>query len=352
MRHEYYEAIRYRRWAELETYAKKWPEQSLADTVYQVLQTIGDKADRKALKKVAYLLEQAGFRGRDYEEEARPEPRSAAARPANKYLVGGMRLANTHGYSMWLVGLNRKGKCEAVMSEQLERFGVFRVGVLDPIPSLYCRGARDRWIGTDEARAVAVDPEYALWRLARAYRKRIPERCQGQDALPPFWQKLVDSVEEIDHPAFAIPRTRMRSRERAHFLAELPLIEHWTLSLAPQFEVWTKIHEIRWAEDESAEEQEREIAQALLDHRDETIEPVVVDFSERLLDAAMLMDRKGDVRAGCLIDATHDLLERTADSDFAQFICTMTARRLSTNLEADDVDPAMGESEGWAWEVS
>lgn len=350
MRHEYYEAIRYRRWAELETYAKRWPEQSLADTVYQVLQTIGDKADRKALKKVAYLLGQAGFRGRDYEEEPRSEAKPAS-RPVNKYLVGGMRLANTHGYSMWLFGLNRKGQCEAVMAETQERFGMFRAAVLDPLPSMYGRGARDRWIATEEGRAVAVDPEYALGRMARAYRKRIPERCKGKDALPPFWLKLMEGAPEADHPAFAIARTRMRPPERAQFLEAFPLIEHWTLSLAPQLEVWTRIHEIRWAEDESPEVQERKIAQALVDHAAETLEPALVDFAERLMDAAMLVERKGGEEAGRLIDTAQDWLDRKAESDFGRFICAMTARRLGTNLEADDFDPAQGGEGSWHWEA-
>ena len=61
MRREWADAIKNRRWDELERLAKWEPDQQLCDTIAELERGIAEKPDRKALRKILFMLAKAGF---------------------------------------------------------------------------------------------------------------------------------------------------------------------------------------------------------------------------------------------------------------------------------------------------
>src|ERR1019366_6525130 len=65
--------IKTRQWSEFEKLAKVEPSQALTDTVAELELGFPDKPDRRALRKILFLLSQAGYEPRELEEHGGDE---------------------------------------------------------------------------------------------------------------------------------------------------------------------------------------------------------------------------------------------------------------------------------------
>lgn len=337
MRPEYYEAIRYRRWAELEHYAKVRPEQALADTVYQLAETIGDKADRRALKKILWILNNSGFRGGDYEAEpvkAQDKP------PASKHYGAAMSISDTHGYVLFLLGTKRGMDVHPIVAMTNDRWAFCEARTMESVPLVQVAANFRNVVEKSSRLAAPAPPEYVLHRIARTYRTR--RHPKDGAPVPPFWKKLMEAAEPVEHPSKGISPVKMDDSTRRSFLEGNPHLQKWRLTLPVFDEIWTQIHAVRWNSERADGEKKEAIASILQSHSKRLYDEAFKDLDERLRDAAFVFASGGAPDAGRVMDVAHDFELRRERSVFAQWLLDQTVTGLSDNLEEDEFDIVAG----------
>ena len=105
MRREWSVWIKTRQWSEFEKLAKVEPSQSLADTIAELELGFPDKPDRRALRKILFLLAQAGYEPREIEETVDDRPKVGAP-----FSVAFMVSPDGSGDTVFTVGREEKGR--------------------------------------------------------------------------------------------------------------------------------------------------------------------------------------------------------------------------------------------------
>ena len=346
MRPEYFEAARYRRWHELELYARKRPNQALADMVYELAETIGDKADRKALRKVLWILKQAGFEPAEEPSEPKAQPQE---RLPYRLLGAVMGFPGSHGYQMLIAHVEHSGKSSNLFMEVNDRWG-YVVAKETKGDLRLVRAAMDNMIEKANRLAVEADPTWVISRMAASVRNKKPDVPRDVPLkLPGLWKRIFERTEDLPHPSTKMVPTPQTADQRGDLLLNLEHIQHWRLSLHPGEEVWTAIHAIRWDEDRSQEEREVALIEALIEHKADLFrDEVVQDLSQRQRDAAYILDAAGDARGTRLLSIAHEFGMRREESDFANWIMGGTALDINSNLDQDDFDPSGDGEASWA----
>ena len=317
MRREWTEAIKNRRWDELERLAKWEPEQQLCDTIAELERGLEGKADRKALRRILWILEKAGVRPTELEESSEQSGTKRAFEAAF------MMSADAVGDTPITIGVQRGDRVRWLTAFINESYGVKRAS--DDSTSL--EEAAKRVTAMSDRQnppyvSAAIDPAFAKFRIRRAIEKNrsgtLPEALA-------FWRSLLDQAEEVPHPALAIKPDKRKEKTPEEILFLDPTAP-WRIELGAANPVLEKMYEAHTSHaDKPNDEQSEAVREAIAQARHETVTPgVIQEHHMRLLDLAMLMDATGDETAGRIRAAADRLVKEGADGTYARALVDKT----------------------------
>jgi len=217
MRREWTGWIRERKWREFESLAKTDPSQPLADTVAELEIGFPDKADRKALRKVLFLLARQGYHPRDIEEREEA-PATPEVREDFAFATG----PDANGIATLSYCRHVGGKCRMFFADYGDDF-VQRAEDSEMTPekaSLLLREVTEILHETPNYGRVSTD--FARWRLSQvmnASRQILPSTAT-------YWRAFLDDASATGHPADLLPFKSASCEDLREFLSE-PFLPRW-----------------------------------------------------------------------------------------------------------------------------
>ncbi|MFZ4506618.1 MAG: hypothetical protein ACOYON_02850 [Fimbriimonas sp.] len=312
MRREWSAWIRAREWSEFERLAKKEPDQQLADTVGELERGLETKADRRALKKILYLLEQKGFVPSEIEEYATDDkPREVV------FEVGLMVTSDAQGDGVttyarqegnkvrWLTtyihainGITHASRKETTLDEARKA----TAELLHKVPAPYL--------------CVGIAPAYARARIQSAIRntKSLPQAII-------FNRSLLGDEIEMPHPGEGLARLPADPETIRKFAIEVEAALPWRLELGMAAPVLKELHEAQQSTEELTAEERRAQSEAILDRGRAALftESVRADHESRLLDLALAQKIKGhDEASGLTMSVLDDFRATGPASGYAR----------------------------------
>lgn len=318
MRREWQDAIENRRWDEFERLVKWEPDQELCDTLAQVAAEVTDKADKKALKKILWLLEKEGFKAEEPVEVAQDE------KPATPTTVAFMMSSDavgdtpiTYGYETagkfrWLntyvhetKGLKRASDETMSLEDARQRIDVLKVASSPP----YLSGS--------------VDPAYALWRIKRALAKNKPGTIPQAVA---FWRAVIDKATEVAHPTKGLKAAKTKASERAEDILLMDTTLTWRIELGAATPIMEAMYLAQEANKDADEEKQKEaVKEAGVEARKAVLtEEVLSEHAMRLRDLAFLMHQKGDEAYAKVLASVEELEKKGTESEYAKGLVDKT----------------------------
>ena len=329
MRREWSGWIRARQWGEFEKLAKSEPSQSLADTVAELELGFPEKQDRRVLRKVLFLLAQAGYQPSDIEdasvgvEQELPPPLNAS------FLVS----ADGAGESAITYSREQRGRVSWLIAHFNNRDGVTRA-IEDTlsVDEFHVRLGRMRKLQPEPTLCAEVPVEYALARLAQSVSK-----TKSMPSVMACWRAALPKEIDFDHPAEKLPRTKETIPDLRKLIPKLPAASLWRLelgSVAPALEKFLEEHGAT-----ATEEQFNSLDwwnEVMAPHREQLFtQEVIDDHHTRLLDVAYLMHLKGLGNFGEVLAVADDLVENRAHSAYAQWMASKTLILLFETLKRE-----------------
>lgn len=326
MRREWSAWIRNRQWHEFEKLAKTDPSQPLADTVAELERGFPDKVDRKALKKVIFLLSRSGFvpsvifDGEYAPEEIGPQEFGLLTTAAR---LGEIQCS--YGYTkndkqIWLHTTIHTTKGILKASEDtmtIESANIWYSGLLKSETETYL--------------IAKVPGPYALGRIAEA--------LGSSKALPSviaMWRSLIEKssipgdyipkVSELEGPSDQWPS---RATLEPSLLWRLELGEV-VPALDPLVEVYAKrrdLGEVPMNQLETAMKPFREVAIS---------DSVVKDHGRRLDDLAYILELRADSRTQLAVSYAKELRSHRSESRYARELFNLTIRAMIQASGADN----------------
>jgi hypothetical protein len=316
MRREWTATIKNRRWEDFEKLARTEPDQILCDTVAELERGFTEKADRKALKKVLWILEKAGYEPQEIEEQAAEEPQVDVAPVAFMTSADSSgETPVTYGYFdgnhfRWLTvylheieGVVRAGDESMSLEEGMKRAEVLRAGVADPFVS------------------AEVDPGFVLWRIKRGVSKGQNHRLPSTIA---HWRTIIDRATEVPHPAESLQVPKRKKSDKQADILFLDPTMGWRIEFGAATPVLEKMSQaIKGAPDEVSKAELSRLA------KEEATSSVITDsmieeHAMRLLDLAWLMHLKSDPEVGDVLVAREELLKARSGSHYAMRLVDKT----------------------------
>jgi hypothetical protein len=317
MRREWSGWIKTRQWSEFEKLAKVEPSQALVDTIAELALGFPDKPDRRALKKVLFLLSQAGYEPRELDE-----PFGDQARLVEPLTAAFMVSPDGSGDTVFTLGREERGRVAWLIAHLTYREGITRaIEDTTPLDEAQTRLVRLRNMAPTSSISAEVPVKFAFSRLAQA--------VSITKSLPPvmaYWRALLPKEYPESHPADALPRLPVVNEDLVKLAGGLKSIVLWRLELgllAPALEDFIKNH----AESGTSENfQDLNWWHTVLaqDRVQLFTDDVVADHRLRLLDLAYIMHLRGDADGGAVLALADDLRTNGADSAYAQSITSKT----------------------------
>jgi len=318
MRREWAATIKNRRWGEFEQLAKTEPDQLLCDTIAELERGFSEKSDRKALKKVLWILGKAGFEPAPFEDQ--PEPESQSAPPSVAFMISAdgrgdvpITFGHWHGdryrwlttYINELRGVVRASDESMSADDADRRIRVLRISHAPPFVS------------------AEVDPNMAAWRIRRALVKN------GPGTLPECiarWRTLLDKAEEVAHPSLSLQGTAMTAKERSEDVLLRESTYGWRIELGAATPILDRMYEAQQATKEQGEEAQKAALKVAGDEARKFVvtEKVIADHVMRLRDLAWLMHLNGQPEFGQILAAAEELESKGADSEYAKVLVDKT----------------------------
>ena len=312
MRREWSSWIKARQWSEFEKLAKVDPSQGLADTVAELELGFPDKPDRRALRKVLYLLSQAGFEPREIEEFAAGmnaviEPIQAA------FMVS----ADGAGDSVITYGREEKNRVLWLVAHVHPRLGVTRaVEDATTLDEAHTRLIRLRNMVPTPYISAEISVEYALGRLAQS--------VQITKHMPPvmaYWRASLPASVPNSHPADSIKADNLTEEGLIEFVRTYEPFYGWRLemgALAPSLKKLAE--EIPDADgDPDGSKWKKVLEEAKVD---QFTPDVINEHLIRLNDLAFLLQVRRDSNAS-KVKAIVESLERNGSaSSYVEWIVT------------------------------
>lgn len=338
MRREWSQFIRHRQWGEIEKIAKSEPNQALADTVGELVQGFSEKADKRALKKILYILQQAGYEPSepefDQSSEQAPEANGA-------YRRAFMVAADHNGDSNIVYGYEENGRVRWLTATVNENQGIVDASEegcrLEDADKVF-----DTWLQAYEKDffVAEVDPDYAISRVARAMGK-----SKSFPGVIPYWRRQIEvHPTEVEHPTAKKKVKTFPSEERRKVALEVDHSLLWRLELGAASPVLMELYEEDKSNGELSTDQKRERYESVTAKVCEQVfsDIVIQDHAMRLRDLAFLLFLKGDPLADLVLDAAIDLERNGPKSDYARGVLDKTVvvlletwrRRVKENDEA------------------
>lgn len=325
MRREWGGWIKERKWREFEVLAKTEPTQPLADTIAELERGFPDKADRKALRKVLFLLAQQGYHPRPIEVES-AEDASSEAPPADfAYLTS----PNPLGVSSLTYGRFVGGKYRVLFVE----YGDNAVGNVEESEisleraAIYVKEAAD--VQDTSLNFSEVPPDYARWRLNEAI-------LANRHFLPPtiaYWRTFMERTTITEHPAEALLRLPMSADELTVFMSEItsPPWEIDMDALRPfALELLQKALQSNWNEEELRTIVGEDIEAA----RDEIISDAVIQaHTRRFLDTAYIWHLHEEPNESFVLAMADDLRAKGTQSVYATVLLHRACKRIMSAQE-------------------
>lgn len=304
MRREWGTWIKARQWNELEQLAKKDPSQPLADTIAELERGFSDKADRKALRKILFLLGQQGYRPRpieEPEEEVVPPPEFSFAFMISANQKQSARLTyayQTRGRVRWLdASIYGKSEWLAVEEEEMSLEDAERAK------------ARQLSMDVSPFEGTVVPHEFVANRLQDA----LGSRFVLHSPTIATWKSRILSHSKAEHPAATLPRAAQGSYEPGLIAAKDEACLLWWLELGLVDALVMKLTEI--ATDGIGFEHLQAAAAEVVPPR------IVDDYEAQLLDLGYLLHLKGQAERSAVILAEADSLrEQGLRSSFMEGI--------------------------------
>ncbi len=316
MRREWQDAADNRRWDEFERLIKWEPSQELCDTLAKLADGAVDKPDKKALKKLLWILEKEGYRPQETPEpEAEPLPPLRASFMMSADVLGDTPI--TYGYETggkfrWLTayvhdtaGLRRASDDTMSVEEARQRIEVLQVASKPPFVS------------------APIDPDFALWRIKRGLARNKPGTIPSSIAL---WRSVIDRAEEVPHPADSLNPGEAKIGEDDGNVLLMDATFTWRLELGaatPLIEAMYQANEtVRDADEET---QSKAVKVAGLEARKRLLTPeVLAEHTMRLKDLAFLLHQKGDAAYQAVIASLRDLEKNGPASEYANGLVEKT----------------------------
>lgn len=332
MRREWSGWIKNRQWPEFERLAKTDPSDGLADTVAELERGFPDKADRRALRKILFLLAQAGYRPRPIEEY---EPANVVATASREW--GFLTSADATGDSIVTYACESGDKVRVLMAHVNGELGVTRASEDEHF--------RDAGLSRMEAFR-QLDPKpyvhaeipaaFAKWRIAEGMK-----HCRGH--IPPtlaYWRGTLDKAEPTAHPAEALPRGASDEE-----LYQIPLTNSaavaWRLELGNAAPLIERMYELQNQPDASDDALKPQVDAARAEAAKEVFTPgLISDHVSRLLDLGYLLHLRGRPGADTVLAAADDLKVRGSDSPYARALLDKTMVILVESLRRVEKSPA------------
>lgn len=319
MRREWTDAVKNRRWDELERLAKWEPDQQLCDTVAELERGIEDKPDRKALRKILFVLAKAGFAPAPVEEL--PHGTTPESQPLE---VAFMMSADASGDTPVTYGTRRGGKFKWITAYIHETKGVRRaseetMAVEDGIK----RAETLRKSSAPPFLSAEVDPAFALSRIKAAVAKNRPGTIPEAIA---FWRSAIDRAVESPHPSKNLKAAKTKPSERAEDVLLMEPTMSWRIELGAATPIMERMYEAQQASKDLEEAAQKEaVREAGVQARKGVLTPEVIsDHSMRLRDLAHIMHLKGDEAFGKVLAAAEELEKKGADSEYAKGLVDKT----------------------------
>ena len=330
MRIEWGPIISERRWDVMEWMAKKQPSQQLCDTVAELAKGF-EGQDKRELKRVLYLLKQAGFEPIDYDAL---EPATEEKRPAN-LLYSRTSECEYHGFSAYAYAVKNGKWIEGIVMMGHDRWR-------------FAKGAsfRSHYTEVEDAHEIPgrgipeavwhdCPHDYCLARIAKFVRNKelgeIP-RVHG------YWKQRLPEVKDMPHPSVRYPAAKLTSAQRRQYIESHPSIKTWRAGFGTDEPFWEEIHPLRWAYPDDPAGLAEVLSELFLDRREEFFGPLLVlDHSQRLRDLALRETLHGGEPARTMAIAL-DLETRGARSEYAEEILRWTAAEIEGELSDDEHD--------------
>ena len=328
MRREWSGWIKTRQWSEFEKLAKSDPSQSLTDTVAELELGFPEKPDRRALRKILFLLAQAGYEPTEIEElfsDPVPTVPLSVAFMVSPDGVGDTAFTigrENRGRISWLIvhvthidGITRAIEDTTTLDEAQNR--LLRLRTLHPAPSL----------------STEVPVDFALARLAKAVSvtKNLPH-------VVAYWRAVLPKEFSTQHPAEELPRSAPVLDDLRQVIGNIGPMHYWRLelgSLAPALEEFLRSHaQEAVSEDVNDPEWWNKV---LAPDREKLFTPdVMEDHRTRLFDLAYVMHQKGESDFSLVLAIADDLKINGPHSSYAQWMTSKTLVLLFETLERDN----------------
>jgi hypothetical protein len=327
MRREWSPLIKNRQWDELEKIAKKEPSQILCDTVTELEKGFTEKTDRRALRRILFLLRQAGYRAEEIDEEDTAPPELQV------FSAGFLVSADVHGDTPITYALETKGRVRWLTAYVNDRKGIVgageettAAGEAENKLARLRKGAFKPYVGAE------IPAEYALSRIAAALAAHPTARVPAAIA---YWRSQLDRAAPMEHPALSIPASTATSEERRAVVIDMDATIIWRLELGTATPVLKELYEAQQSRLELSEEQRTARVQAILSaaRTDLFSLEVLCDHRIRLLDLAYVMHLKGQ-DAGRLVATVNDLDANGPESDYAKALLDKTMVMLVETMKA------------------
>jgi hypothetical protein len=317
MRREWIEPIKHRRWDEFERLSKWEPDQLLCDTIAELERGLTEKADRKALRKILWILDKAGFTPTPLEE-------ASAANETASVEAAFMMSADAMGDTPITYGMPASGRFRWLTAYVHETKGITRAS--DETMSLEeaeKRRERLREASRPPYLSAEIEPGFALWRIKRALAKNRPGTIPEAIA---FWRSAIDKATEVAHPSAKLKATKTKASERAEDILLMDSTLSWRIELGAATPILEKMYEAQNASKELDEEaQKTAVREAGVEARKTVLTPeVLAEHVMRLRDLAYLMHLKGDEGFGKVLSSAAELEKLGTDSEYAKGLIDKT----------------------------
>lgn len=317
MRREWSAWIKTRQWNEFEKLAKLEPSQMLADVVAELERGIDEKPDRRALRKIQYLLQRTGYRPTPIEI-----PEEEPAEIVKTHYEAALFVApDAAGHSICLLGEEKSRRVrwlEAVTNpitgfETAQEFETTVAEAPQYLESLV-HGRYRHWASSP------VPLDFAKGRLNSAL-QRTGERIP---TLIAFWKSSFEGVLEPRHPAEDLARTEVSADDLARVALTLEGSRDWRLELGAVAPTVERLAEVFEGAPET-EDRRTQANEVMVESCQTIFTPeVILDHSIRLLDLAYLRNLRREADVSLLVSASDDLRTQGANSAYARALLDKT----------------------------
>lgn len=329
MRLEWGSAIANRRWDVLENVAKKNPSQQLCDTAHELLLGMELKSDRRALKKVLYLLEQGGF------TPTVQAPESPLEQLADRVILAAHTKPETHGGASYVVCI-QQGVNNRFLHLQFHERTRFAHAFKKDVPVRATQPLIKNFDRLLTSGYRPISPDFCLFRIARSLMYQVHGTKPRFDHL---WLEIFSRVREVEHPGSRVQPATATSAQRQAYLQNHPDFQKWRCGICELDPIWQEIQPLRMEYVHNRTLMVERLTEWFLDNRTYFFDPAFYDdHCLRLLDHIAWETTSGEGQPAMTAALLEDLQKRRSRSDYAEFILRLTAANIEDEMGPDDLE--------------